>query len=104
MPPPDVDLDLTKLRMPIGSMVVDIALVVAIIYGGGQLTEKLSQVSARVERIENRELVMTNNGRAIGVLEARQNADDQFRVELNHRLDKLEEGQNAILVAVKSHP
>lgn len=47
-----MNLPLEKLQFPLGSMIVDGALVLALFYNGGQLTERLENMDRRLASVE----------------------------------------------------
>lgn len=89
-----------KLRMPIGSLVLDAALVVALLVGQAQTAEKLSSVSSRVESMEQAQARVNGDARLL-VLEATavraQKDRDELKADLSTRLNIIEAQNREIL-------
>jgi hypothetical protein len=81
-------IDMDKVRVPLGSLAVDAALVIGIIYGAGKLTEQLDSISRRVERMEAQS-IQPEADRRLAVVESRlQDMGDQMK-HANEKLDEL---------------
>lgn len=50
---------LSKFRLPIGSIVIDIALIFTMLYGAGQITNEVENLAKRVGRLEESSVAMT---------------------------------------------
>ena len=61
---------LSKFRVPIGSLVVDASLVVALIWWGASMTEKFTVISRRMDIIEQVK-IQPEADRRIAVIESR---------------------------------
>lgn len=82
--------DLSRFKVPAGSLLVDGALVFALIYYGGQLTERLEQVNKRVSTIEATTTVQNTSARVL-VLERRAEEQAEFKREVYERLVRIED-------------
>jgi hypothetical protein len=85
-----VSLDLSKFRVPAGSLVVDSALVVALIWGGATMTEQLGQISRRVAEIEQG-AVRSNSDARLMVLERRADEMSEWKGEMREQLNRIED-------------
>ena len=83
-----IDFDWSRLRVPLGSLAVDIALVIAVIYSAGQMTEKLEQIDRRVEAIESMKITPEAD-RRIAVVESRLDNLHEDVMQANNKLDQL---------------
>lgn len=63
-------VSLSKFRVPIGSLVVDASLVVALIWWGASMTEKFTVISRRMDIIEQVK-IQPEADRRIAVIESR---------------------------------
>ena len=82
--------DLSRFKVPAGSLLVDGALVFALVYYGGQLTERLEQVNKRVSTIEATTTVQNTSARVL-VLERRAEEQAEFKREVYERLVRIED-------------
>jgi len=82
--------DVSRLKVPAGSLVVDTALVVALVWGGATMTEQLQQISKRIDTIENGHIRQNSEAR-IMVLERRADESDEFKREMRAQLTRIEE-------------
>jgi len=80
--------DISKIRVPIGSLVVDAALVISIIYGAGQLTERLEQLSQRVSAMESQS-IQPEADRRIALLEMSAHTSEQRLQRIEDKLDRV---------------
>lgn len=62
--------DLSKFRVPLGSLVVDASLVVALIWWGATMTQRLDEMSRRIQNVEQVK-IQPEADRRIAVIEAR---------------------------------
>jgi hypothetical protein len=81
-------IDATKWRVPAGSLVVDVSLVVALIYGGGKLTERLDDMSRRLEAVEQQK-IQPDADRRLAVLEASAITDARWKERIEQKIDQL---------------
>lgn len=77
-------------RVPAGSLVVDTALVFALIWGGAKMEESLAQLERRVARFESLETLGQVEPR-LRVLERRAEEMDEFKTEVRGSLNRIEE-------------
>lgn len=81
-------LNLSKLRVPIGSLVVDASLVIALIWWGASMTEKFSVLSKRMDMIEQVK-IQPEADRRIAVIESRM-VDTTVRLQsIEAKLDRI---------------
>ena len=62
--------DLSKFRVPLGSLMVDASLVVALIWWGATMTQRLDEMSRRIQTVESQK-IQPEADRRIAVIEAR---------------------------------
>lgn len=80
-------IDMSKFKVPTGSLLVDGGLVVALIIWGTQMTSSLDAISARLEKVE-RQSIQPEADRRIAVIEARL-ADTTERLQsIENKLDR----------------
>ena len=80
-------IDLSKFKVPTGSLLVDGGLVVALIIWGTQMTSSLDAISARLEKVEQQS-IQPEADRRIAVIEARL-ADTTERLQsIENKLDR----------------
>ena len=80
-------MDLSKFKVPTGSLLVDGGLVVALIIWGTQMTSSLDAISARLEKVEQQS-IQPEADRRIAVIEARL-ADTTERLQsIETKLDR----------------
>lgn len=85
-------MDLSKLKVPTGSLLVDGGLVLALVVWGTQMTSSLEQIANRVEKVET-QTIQPEADRRIAVIEARlmdtqarlQSIEDKLDRALEHR-------------------
>lgn len=77
---------LSKFRVPVGSLLVDSALVVALLFGLGQQTQALDEVARRVAAIER-----VDSASRTAVLERRMDIADRDRDEVLAYLKRIED-------------
>lgn len=81
-------VDFSKLRVPLGSLVVDASLVLALIWWGATMTQKLEEMSRRIETVEQVK-IQPEADRRIAVIEARL-ADQTTRLQsIEDKLDRV---------------
>lgn len=81
-------MDVSKLRVPLGSLMVDVALVISVFYAAGQLTERLESIDMRVARIESVKITAEAD-RRISVLEGQSIATVARLERIEDKLDRL---------------
>lgn len=80
-------IDMSKFKVPTGSLLVDGGLVVALIIWGTQMTSKLDAISQRLEKVEQT-TIQPEADRRIAVIEARV-ADTNTRLQsIEAKLDR----------------
>lgn len=87
--------DFSRFKVPAGSLLVDGALVFALVYYGGQLTERLEQMNRRVEMIEATTVRQNTDARVL-VLERRAQEQAEFKAEVRDQLNRIEDKINQI--------
>jgi uncharacterized coiled-coil protein SlyX len=81
-------IDMSKFKVPTGSLLVDGGLVVALIIWGTQMTSKLDAISQRLEKVEQT-TIQPEADRRIAVIEARV-ADTNIRLQsIEAKLDRV---------------
>jgi len=81
-------IDMSKFKVPTGSLLVDGGLVVALIIWGTQMTSKLDAISQRLEKVEQT-TIQPEADRRIAVIEARV-ADTNTRLQsIEAKLDRV---------------
>jgi len=78
-----------KLRMPLGSMVVDIGLVLTLAFIAGQMTNRFESMDARLSTVEGRALAERLSERT-AILEQRAGQYDRDRSEILDALHRIE--------------
>lgn len=80
-------VDFSKLRVPLGSLVVDASLVLALIWWGATMTQRLEEMSRRIQTVEQVK-IQPEADRRIAVIEARL-ADQTNRLQsIEDKLDR----------------
>ena len=80
---------LDRFKLPIGSVLVDGALVLALVFSTGQMMERFEQMDARLQRIEN----LSAETRFASLELRAQQAERQqaeIKVDIVKRLDRIE--------------
>lgn len=81
-------MDLSKFKVPTGSLLVDGGLVLALVVWGTQMTSSLEQIAKRVEKVES-QTIQPEADRRIAVIEARL-LDTQSRLQsIEDKLDRV---------------
>lgn len=80
-------MDLSKFKVPTGSLLVDGGLVVALIIWGTQMTSSLDAISARLEKVEQQS-IQPEADRRIAVIEARLADTTQRLQSIEAKLDR----------------
>lgn len=81
-------LDLSRFRVPLGSLAVDASLVVALVWWGAQMTERFDQMSRRLETVEQLR-IQPDADRRLAVLEAAAVSDARWRERIEQKIDQL---------------
>lgn len=80
--------DFSKFRVPLGSLVVDASLVLALIWWGATMTQRLEEMSRRIQTVEQVK-IQPEADRRIAVIEARL-ADQTTRLQsIEDKLDRV---------------
>ena len=82
-------IDFAKFRIPLGSLIVDVTLVGALIWSMATMTAKLDEISRRVAAVERIEIT-PEASRRISIIETRE-------AEFLRRIDKLDNKVDMIL-------
>lgn len=82
-------VDLKSWRVPIGSLVVDASLVVALIWWGATMTERLDQLMRRIDQIDGQGSMVQADKR-LSVVESRQGDVDRRLEELRQQNSRIE--------------
>lgn len=84
---------LDKMKVPAGSLIVDTALVIALLVGQAKMTEQITGVQDRVNEIEQGHIRSNTDARVL-VLEQRANqavtSQAEFKAEVRTQLDRIE--------------
>ena len=83
-------IDTSKWRVPAGSLVVDGALVLSLVWSVATQTEQLEQMSIRISQVEIRETSAQTEPR-LRVLERRADEMVEFKAEVREQLNRIEE-------------
>ena len=75
-------IDFSRFRVPLGSLVLDVALVGALIWSMATMTAKLDEISRRITAVERVEIT-PEAARRISIIETRE-------TELLRRIDRME--------------
>jgi tetrahydromethanopterin S-methyltransferase subunit G len=81
-------MDLSKLKIPAGSLVLDAALMLGMFYGLGQVTERLENISKRVETVEAVK-IQPEADRRIAVIEAQMANQTERLKSIESKLDRV---------------
>ena len=82
-------IDASKFRIPLGSLVVDLSMVLFLAWAGGRLVEKLDQIDRRVAQMEASEVRQNTDARVL-VLEQRAAQAVRDRAEILDALHRIE--------------
>lgn len=80
-------IDASKLKVPPGSLLVDISLVIALVYWGGQMTERLENMAKRLEIVEQIK-IQPEADRRIAVIEAQLANQTERLKSIEDKLDR----------------
>ena len=81
-------IDMSKFKVPTGSLLVDGGLVVALIIWGTQMTSKLDAISQRMEKVEQT-TIQPEADRRIAVIEARVSDTNTRLQSIEAKLDRV---------------
>jgi tetrahydromethanopterin S-methyltransferase subunit G len=81
-------MDLSKLKIPAGSLVLDAALMLGMFYGLGQVTERLENISKRVETVEAVK-IQPEADRRIAVIEVQMATQTERLKSIESKLDRV---------------
>jgi hypothetical protein len=79
--------DAAKLKVPPGSLLIDISLVIALVYWGGQMTERLENISKRIDVVEQVK-IQPEADRRIAVIEAQLANQTERLKSIEDKLDR----------------
>lgn len=80
-------IDVSKLKVPPGSLLVDVSLVVALVYLGGQMTERLENMSKRLDLVEQVK-IQPEADRRIAVIESQLASQTERLKSIEDKLDR----------------
>jgi hypothetical protein len=81
-------MDIQKFKVPPGSLVVDMALVIGLVYAMGQITERLEGISKRLEVVESVK-IQPEADRRIAVIEAQMASQTERLKSIETKLDRV---------------
>jgi hypothetical protein len=81
-------MDIQKFKVPPGSLVVDMALVIGLVYAMGQITERLEGISQRLEVVESVK-IQPEADRRIAVIEAQMASQTERLKSIETKLDRV---------------
>jgi len=81
-------MDIQKFKVPPGSLVVDMALVIGLVYAMGQMTERLEGISQRLEAVESVK-IQPEADRRIAVIEAQMASQTERLKSIEMKLDRV---------------
>ena len=80
-------IDASKLKIPPGSLLVDISLVSALVYWGGQMTERLENMTKRLDSVEQIK-IQPEADRRIAVIESQLANQTERLKSIEDKLDR----------------
>jgi len=83
-------IDTSKWRVPAGSLVVDGALVLSLVWSIATTTEQLEQLSVRLAGMESKASTVQTEPR-LSVLERRADEMTEFKSEVRQQLNRIED-------------
>lgn len=99
-------VDLSRFRVPAGSLVVDAGLVLALLYGQAQITERLKAFDARMVAVEQSSATVSAESR-LKVLVRENVIQDrdfiEFKGDIVKRLDQMDSKLDLIYRAQGAH-
>lgn len=81
-------MELSKFKVPPGSLILDAALVFALVYSIGQMTERLEGISKRMEIVESIK-IQPEADRRIAVIEAQMANQTERLKSIESKLDRV---------------
>ncbi|MFZ9884350.1 MAG: hypothetical protein ACO3ON_02665 [Ilumatobacteraceae bacterium] len=81
-------MDVSKFKVPPGSLVLDVALVFGLVYAMGQITERLEGISKRLEVVEAVK-IQPEADRRIAVIEAQMSSQTERLKSIEMKLDRV---------------
>lgn len=78
--------ELSKFRVPVGSLIVDASLVIALIWWGATMNSQVQGMAKRLEVVEMQK-IQPEADRRLAVLEAVQTENARRLVSIEHKLD-----------------
>lgn len=81
-------MDIQKFKVPPGSLVVDMALVIGLVYAMGQITERLEGISQRLAVVESVK-IQPEADRRIAVIEAQMASQTERLKSIEMKLDRV---------------
>ncbi len=82
-------VDLTKFRVPLGSLVVDMAMVVSLIWWGATLTQRLEEMTRRIDGLDGQTMHVQADKR-LSIVETRQGDVDRQLAEIKSQQARIE--------------
>lgn len=81
-------MDIQKFKVPPGSLVLDVALVIGLVYAMGQITERLEGISKRLEVVEAVK-IQPEADRRIAVIETQMASQTERLKSIETKLDRV---------------
>ena len=81
-------MDISRFKVPPGSLVLDVALVIGLVYSMGQITERLENMSNRLEAVESVK-IQPEADRRIAVIEAQMASQTERLKSIETKLDRV---------------
>lgn len=81
-------MDISRFKVPPGSLVLDVALVCGLVYSLGQMTERLEGISKRLEAVEAVK-IQPEADRRIAVIEAQMASQTERLKSIENKLDRV---------------
>lgn len=82
-------VDLTKFRVPLGSLVVDLSMVTALIWWGATMTQRLEEMTRRIDGLDGQTIQLQADKR-LSVVETRQMDVDRQLTEIKAQQVRIE--------------
>ncbi len=86
-----------KFRVPLGSLVVDASLVVALIWWGATMTERLDEMSRRIDALDGTRAQVSSNVSKLAAIEAKQADGDRSLQEIRDHVLRVESKVDRLL-------
>lgn len=81
-------MDISRFKVPPGSLILDVALVIGLVYSMGQITERLENMSNRLEAVESVK-IQPEADRRIAVIEAQMASQTERLKSIEMKLDRV---------------